>query len=107
MIVDHQMPGSPVDYQFMSLAVPASPRAPGYFLQLDKKGTTYTGYESMDGKHWQKVAKYPTCPSAPTGIGVFATNGGTSKAPPIPADFDFIQERTLTAGASGPLPIVK
>jgi beta-xylosidase len=101
------MKGKPVDYQFKFLAVPASPRAPGYYLQLDKKGTTYTGYQSMDGRTWHPVASYSDCPAAPTAIGLFATNGKMSKAKPIPADFDFIQARPLTAGIVTPLPIVK
>jgi beta-xylosidase len=89
-----------------------TPRTSGYFLQLDvqvgKKGATYTGYASPDGTKWQPVRpSYPPSTIIPAYIGLYAATGNGSTAPPIPADFDFFQERPLPAGVSGPLPVAK
>jgi hypothetical protein len=95
--------------------VTPSSRASGYFLQLDvqvgKNGVTYTGYVSTDGKrnNWHKVHSYTNSTVTPAYIGVYAVNGADKNATrhPIPADFDFFQERQLATGATDALPVAK
>jgi beta-xylosidase len=97
-------------YNFTLLPVTPSPHVSGYYLQLDKEGGLYRGYESTDGIHnWTEVASSSslarTPAVAPASIGLLAVNGAKSSAPQIPADFDFFQERPLTAGAPGPVAV--
>jgi hypothetical protein len=86
--------------------LPAGPRAPGYFLQLDKKGTTYMGYGSGDGIHWSVVGTMVDSTLTPVRIGLLAFNAVGTGAASIPADYDFFQERALPHGVSRPLPVL-
>jgi hypothetical protein len=83
--------------------LPPGPQAPGYYLQIDRRGGTYTGYASKDGAHWRRVAtlSYPQLHPAQIGLSAFSYDD----VPQIPADFDFSQERGLSAGASGPVSV--
>jgi beta-xylosidase len=82
--------------------LPPGPQAPGYYLQIDKRGGTYTGYASKDGVHWRRVAtlSYPQLRPAQIGLSAFSYDD----VPHIPADFYFFQEGGLSKGTSGPLP---
>ncbi|WP_177245655.1 S-layer homology domain-containing protein [Paenibacillus sp. BC26] len=70
---------------------------PDYYLKLEKRGATYTGYYSQDGTVYTKIGSYTVYFPGNKRIGLYNCNGTN-----VIADFDYFRMTGLDTNASEP-----
>ncbi|MBP3961574.1 S-layer homology domain-containing protein [Paenibacillus lignilyticus] len=70
---------------------------PDYYLKLEKRGATYTGYYSQDGTDYTKIGSYTVYFTGNKRIGLYNCNGTN-----VIADFDYFRMTSLDTNAGEP-----
>jgi regulation of enolase protein 1 (concanavalin A-like superfamily) len=86
--------GKEVAGEFESVQVAAPSVVQALYLQLVKRGTSYSAYYSQDGVNWTYIASHQNVNCIPSQAGLLAFNAVDRTLLEIPANFDYFRVTT-------------